>query len=342
VSRTIVLRRFARRLPEAVTDHLPFWALAASALGIAFPSAAQRGADAVPVLLGVMVFAMGFTISPLRLAAVLGRPGRVILLLALQYGPLSLLAYLLSRLPLPQPVSAGILVLGVCPCEISSGVMVMLAGGDAALGTMTVAASLLAGTLLTPWLLTQYAHGAVVVDRGALTRELMLSVGLPLIAAVSLRGWLMLQRAQAWLMTSFTFWDDPASLARRRTAPGFVLRTADRLLPAVAALAVLALLFIVAGSTRSVLLSADAAVALALCLALNLAGYAAGWLLFRLRRAPELAVRAAVFTSGMREFGVAAAVATSALPAAVPVAGLYGILILLTAPLLVRAYRGHR
>lgn len=334
----IALRRRAAGLPDAITDRLIVWALAASALGLALPSAGRHAAGAVPALLGVMVFATGFTVSPLRLAAVLRRPGRVLWLLLLQYGPLSFLAFLLSRLPLPQPVSAGILVLGVSPSEITSGVMVLLAGGDAALATMTVASSLLAGTLLTPWLLTHYAQGAVVVDRDALTRELMLSVGLPLVAAVSLRTWLLLRRAHLWLTTSLHFWDAPRSLARGRTAPGTLLRAGDRLLPVVAALAVVALLFIVAGSARSVLLSADAVVALALCLALNLTGYAAGWLLFRLLHAPDRAGRAAVFTSGMREFGVAAAVATSAVPAAAPVAGLYGILILLTAPLLVQAY----
>lgn len=89
-------------------------------------------------------------------------------------------------------------------------------------------------------------------------------------------------------------------------------------------------------------LSADVAVALALCLALNLASYAGGYVLFRLLQAPDMAVRAAVFTTGMREFGVAAAIATAAVPAAAPVAGLYGILILITAPLLVRAYSRSR
>lgn len=339
---TTSLNRLTERLAGVLTERLLLWALAASTLGLAVPAAGRRGAGAVPVLLGVMVFATGFTVSPLRLAATFRRPGRVLWLLLLQYGPLSLLAYLLSRLPVPAPVSAGILVIGACPSEITSGVFVLLAGGDAALGTLTVAASLLAGTLLTPWLLVHFSQNAVVVDRGALTQELMLSVGLPLIAAVSLRSWLLLRRAQAWLTASLTFWDVPLRSARGGTSPGGLLRTADRLLPAVAALAVVALLFIVAGSARSVVLSADVAVALALCLALNLASYAGGYVLFRLLQAPDMAVRAAVFTTGMREFGVAAAIATAAVPAAAPVAGLYGILILITAPLLVRAYSRSR
>jgi BASS family bile acid:Na+ symporter len=326
-----------RAVAAAITERLLLWVLVAATLGLAAPDAASRARDAVPVLLGVMVFATGFTVPPLRLAAVLRRPARIVLVLALQFGPLSMLAYLLSRLPVPEAVSAGVLVLGVCPSEISSGVMVLLAGGDAALATAIVAASLLAGTVVTPLLLNSYAPHAASVDRAALTGELMLAVGLPLLVASTLRGWLAQRQARSRVAASLAFWGD--AVPELAPLPEGLLATADRLLPGVAGLAVIALIFVVAGTTRDVVLSGTVFSAVPLCLAFNLAGYGAGWLLFRGLRAPELAVRSAVFTTGMREFGVAAAIATAALPAATGVAGLYGVLILITAPLLVRLYR---
>jgi BASS family bile acid:Na+ symporter len=337
-------KRLAARAAAAVTEPLLLWALLAAAAGVALPASGPRATELVPWLLGVMVFATGLTVPPARLAAALRRPGRLLFALAVQFGPLSLLAYLLSRLPLGTPLSVGILCIGVAPSEVSSGVMTLLAGGDAALGTALVAASLLCATIVTPGLLASYAGGVVLVDRATLAQELGLAVGAPLVAALLLRwllAGLLLQRQADEALTLFG--DPVPAVSLRLPLPSDLAVTAlvllDTLAPAVAALAVLVLLFLIAGAARPVLLSTELFAAAALSLAFNLAGYAAGWLLFRLLREPDLAVCAAVFGLGMREFGAAAALAAAVLPAAGGVAAVYGIVILVTAPLLVRWYR---
>ncbi|HZQ38433.1 MAG TPA: bile acid:sodium symporter [Dehalococcoidia bacterium] len=337
-------QRVVARAATTVTEPLLLWALLAAAVGVALPQAGQRAGGLVPWLLGAMVFATGITVPPARLSAALRRPGRLLFALVVQFGPLSLLAYALSRLPLDAPLSVGILCIGVAPCEITSGVMTLLAGGDAALGTALVAASLLCATIVTPGLLASYAGGVAPVDRAALAQEVGLAVGAPLAAALLLRwliaGLLVRRQADEALLL---FGDAAPAPYPRLPLPGGALAAAlalvDALAPAVAALAVLLLLFIVAGTARPVLLSADLLAAVALSLLLNLAGYAAGWLLFRALREPDLAVCAAVFGLGMREFGVAAVLATAVLPDAAAVAAVYGIVILITAPLLVRSYR---
>lgn len=282
-----------------------------------------------------MVFATSFTVPPARLATALRRPERMLAVLLLQFGPLSLLALLLSRLPLGATVSTGILVIGVAPSEVTSGLMVLLAGGDVALATAIAGASLLVSTVAAPWLLSVYAGGAAAVDRTALLQELTLCVGLPLIVASMLRGVLAQRAARARAAASRALWGENAE-------PSFafdgLIEALDGLLPAVAALAVVMLLFVVAGTARPLLLDRGVLLIAVLCLLLNLAGYAAGWGVFRLMRAPAGAVRAAVFTTGMREFGVAATIAAAVLPASAGVAGVYGILILFTAPVLVRLY----
>src|SRR5579859_1477277 len=331
----------ASRAARAITEPLLLWALLTAAAGISWPRAGSAGAGLLPWLLGAIVFATGVTVPPARLAAALRRPGRLLLALIVQFGPLSLLAYVLSRLPLSTPLSVGILCIGVAPSEISAGAITLLAGGDAALGTALMAASLFCATIVTPGLLAGYAGNAVPVDRAALGQELALSVGAPLAAALLLRwlfaGLLVRQRTEEAL----TLFGEPPSLPmplpRADIAPA--LELVDAVAPAVAALAVLGLLFLVAGAARPVLLGADIFAAAAFSLGLNLAGYLAGLALFRLLREPELAVRAAVFGLGMREFGVAAALAAAVLPAAGAVVAVYGIVILVTAPLLVRWYR---
>ncbi len=359
-----------QRLGGLVTGGLLVWVPLAAVLGVVFADAGGRMTGLTPYLLAVMVFATGFTVPPARLAGVLRRPQQVLAVLLLQFGPLSLLALLLSHLPLSATVSTGILVLGVAPSEITAGLMVLLAGGDTALGTAVVGASLLAGTVVAPWLLSLYAGGAAAVDRTVLLQELTLAVGLPLIAASTLRGMLALRVARAQAAASQALWSDDrdeAALApgeresldqarppqqggepkatqqvRGRDQPALfagLIEVLDGLMPALAALAVIALLFIIAGTARPLLLDRGVFVIAALCLLLNVAGYAAGWGVFRMMRAPEAVVRAAVFTTGMREFGVAATIATAILPASAGVAGVYGIVILFTAPLLVHFYR---
>lgn len=341
---TIRRNRVAGRAASAVTGPLLLWALLAAVAGVALPDVGRGARGLVPWLLGVMVCATGITVPPARLGAALGRPGRLLFALVVQFGPLSLLVWALSRLPLSAPLRIGLLCVGVAPSEISSGVMTLLAGGDAALGTALVAASLLCATIVTPGLLASYAGNAVSVDRMALAQELGLAVAAPLAAALLLRWLLARLLVQRQAEASLALFGErlPAPYPRLplpNRAFASALDLIDALAPMVAALAVLLLLFIVAGAARPVLLSGEVAVAIALSLLVNLAGYAAGWLLFRLLREPELAVCAAVFGLGMREFGVAATLSAAVLPAAGAVAAVYGIVILVTAPLLVRWYR---
>jgi predicted Na+-dependent transporter len=103
-----------------------------------------------------------------------------------------------------------------------------------------------------------------------------------------------------------------------------------------AAVTVLVLLFVVSGSARDVILSTDVFATGALCLTISVAGYAAGWGSARVLHFRSDVTTAVVFTTGMREFGVAAAIVTAVMPAAAAVVGTYGITILVTAPVLVR------
>lgn len=291
---------------------------------------------AIPWLLGALVFAAGFSAPPARLIGALRRPERTLLLLALQFGPLALLALLLSRLPLDPALSVGLLVLGAAPTDVTAPAMTLLAEGDAALATVLTAASLVACTVLAPSLLVRFAAGAAV-DRAALLNELARSVLWPLAGAIALR-YLLTQQALAPPPNVFDGEGLPAPSRRSRTARA-VLNAGIRAAPLASALAVLALVFVVAGGARAEILSRGIFAVVALCLLYNLAGYGAGWLLFRALDAPPRAVRAGVFAAGMREFGVAAAIAASIRPEAAAVAGVYGVIILVTAPLLARLLR---
>ena len=78
----------ARRLNAA----LPLLVPVAALLGLALRARAAAWQDAVPWLLGALVFAAGFQTPPARFAEALRRPRYTLLYLALLFGPLLLLA----------------------------------------------------------------------------------------------------------------------------------------------------------------------------------------------------------------------------------------------------------
>lgn len=321
---------------RALQDGLPLLVLGAAACGLIWSGTAARATAAIPWLLGILVFAAGFVTPPARLAGALRRPERTLLLLALQFGPLALLALALSRLPLDPALSVGLLALGVSPTDVTAPAMTLLADGDAALATVLTTASLVASTALAAPLLSRFAAGALV-DRGALLNELARSIVWPLCGAIALRYLLTLQ-AVAPPPDLFDTETLPQPDTRTRIARTALARGV-RVAPAVSALAVLALVAVVAGGARGEILSRGIFVAAAVCLLYNLVGCGAGWLLFRALDAPPREAHAGVFAAGMREFGVAAAIAASVRPGAAAIAGVYGVIILITAPLLARLLR---
>jgi predicted Na+-dependent transporter len=99
--------------------------------------------------------------------------------------------------------------------------------------------------------------------------------------------------------------------------------------------AVILLIFVVGGSIASFTLDIGI-VWLALgCLIFNLIGYFCGYLISRLLNQPPAQTIALIFTSGMREFGIATAVALNFLPTGAALApALYGLIMMLSASIL--------
>src|SRR5207245_2921064 len=110
-----------------------------------------------------------------------------------------------------------------------------------------------------------------------------------------------------------------------------------------AAVSVVVVVFISAGRIRPLLGSAAFGVAVGLCALLLAAQFAAGWLCGALLRMSAPERRAVLFPVGMREFGVAAAVAFAVAPSSAAVAGVYGVLLMVAGPVLARLLRppGH-
>lgn len=251
---------------------------------------ARQGVNVVLAVL-VLVTALGIDPGDIGRAAGAWRPLAAVTLLGVTVLPA--LAWAVSRLVAAGPLREGVAAVGVAPCEIASVATTALAGGLAALSAAVLVTSTLATVgVAGPILLLE--SGAVAVQPGRVAWTLSLVVVLPFAAGLALRAVL-------------------------RPPPG-AKRAADR--AAVGAVAVLVALIAAEVHLSGRYLGVAGA------LVIFVAGSAGLGRLVALRLQPAVAT-AVVLTTSMRDFAVAASLATAAYgPAASAPLGIYGVLVL--------------
>ena len=270
--------------------------LAAAVIGLSAqrPLAWLAARQGINVLLAVLVFATAVTIEPaaLRSAARAWRSLLAALLVGVTVLPA--LSWAVSRMVPAGALRDGVLAVGLAPCEIASVATTAMAGGEAALAAGVLIGSTVAALAVAgPILALEVGHAGSAAT--GIVVNLALVVALPLAAGIALR-------------------DRVRATAR-----------AERAASRTAVFAVAALVALIAAEVH---LSASYA-SVAASLAVFLLGSAlVGWLLGT--RAPRRLAAALLLTTSMRDFAIAAAMATAAFgpPAAAPL-GLYGILVLI-------------
>lgn len=299
-------------LAGPIHDRLIVYAGVAVAAGLLLPDVAARLADGVPYMLGGQVLGVALTLTLGRFAAVVRRPLPVLLALAAQWTVLPLAGVGLFNVVSDPTLRNGVLIVTVAPAEITSALVALLAAGSGAVAVTCMAGSLALGTVLTPLWVSAVLGPAAHVDRLALIAELALSVAVPLVVGVGLRTW----------------WPGLHGLRSRALD--------------LSAVCVVLVVFVSVGSARAFVLSSSLLPCIGLCAVLLVIGYGLGLALAWPWRHHAHLWRALVFPVGMREFGIAAAVALAVSPGAVGVAGVYGAMLMVTAPALARRLRPAR
>ena len=277
-------------------------ALLAVALALVLPSgeAAARG----DLVLAVLVALTALGIAPRELWELRGRWKTVLALSLLPFAVLVPLAWVLSLL-FESPVREGVLTLGLSSTEVAAVGLVALAGGDAALALGALAGSLVAAATLGPLVISVLAADAASADPAELLGRFALVVLVPLAAGVLARVlWPRLARGEPWFAAGST-------------------------------LAVVVLIYASLSGTSSgddlvpALLASAAFLTLSAVPALGWARLVAG------EQRPAVA-----FAVGLRDFAVAATLATQAFGApAATVGGIYGVLMLVAGALATAALR---
>lgn len=263
-------------------------------VGFFFPDQTAGLGEFTNIALGIIMFAMGLTLTLPDFALVVKRPLPVLLGIMAQYVIMPVLAVgLVWIFQLPAELAVGVILVGCAPGGTSSNVITYLAKGDVALSVTITSVSTLLAPIITP-LLTQWLAGALLpVDAGSMAWSIVQMVLIPIVAGLLVR-WLLRQ----WI---------------------------DKILPLLPWVSVLGIAYVVIAVVSG---SADAIVTAGWLVLLavivhNGIGYLLGYGAARLFGYPSRVARTTSVEVGMQNSGLAATLAashfnpTAALPAAV-------------------------
>ncbi|MGO2754420.1 bile acid:sodium symporter family protein [Brachybacterium alimentarium] len=289
----------------------PALILLAAAFGFFVPDVGQMLAPHTSLYLGVIMFAMGLTLTLPDFGLVARRPLPVLIGVVAQYVIMPLVGLGVSLLlQLPPELAVGVILVGCAPGGTSSNVITYLAKADTALSVTMTSISTLLAPLLTPLLTLWLAGSYLPVDAGSMAMSIVKMVLIPVIGGLVVR--LVLGKLVDTVLPALP-WVSVAGIS-------------------------LVVIAVVSGSTEAIV-SAGAIVLLAVVLH-NALGYLIGYWAARLLRQGERAARTTSIEVGMQNSGLAATLAASAFsPAAALPAAIFSIWHNLSGAMLAMYYR---
>ena len=161
------------------------WVIAFALISYYFPQGFLFLLPYVSILLGVVMFGMGLTLSPKDFSEVFHRPIQVIIGIVGQFVLMPLIAFFLVKaFGLSADLAAGVLLVGCCPGGTSSNVMSYLGKGDVPLSVTITSCTTILAPLVTPGLFWLFAHQYIEVDPAAMFWSIVKIVLLPIIGGV--------------------------------------------------------------------------------------------------------------------------------------------------------------
>lgn len=270
------------RISKFIGNTFSVWVILFALLGFFLPSVFIGLKGQISLLLGIVMFGMGLTLSSADFREVFRRPLDVALGVVGHYVIMPLLAYGLAvGLHLPPDIAVGVILVGCCPSGTASNVMTFLARGDVALGVSIASVSTLIAPLATPAMISLLAGQWMNVSASSLILDILKVVIVPILLGVIVKA---LFRRQA----------EAATVA----------------LPAVSTLAIVLIVAIVVGLNKPHIVESGLLI-FAVVILHNGLGYLLGYLFARLIRMNPAQRKAIVFETGMQNSGLGASLAAA-------------------------------
>ncbi len=167
----------------------PLWATIFALTAYRFPVPFIQLKSWIIPLLGIIMLAMGMTLTLDDFLRVARRPLPVAAGLILQYSLMPLAAWAVARaLNLSAPVTVGLVLVGCCPGGTGSNVISYLADADVALSITCTCLSTMVSFLMTPALAWLYLDKVITVPAAAMTLTILKIVVLPVVAGVAINS----------------------------------------------------------------------------------------------------------------------------------------------------------
>ena len=164
------------------------WVIIFAIMAFFIPSGFTWIAPHISLLLGIIMFGMGLTLSVDDFKGIVKAPKSVFIGVLAQYTIMPLLAFALANLfQLPPEVAVGVILVGCCPGGTASNVMTFLAKGNTALSVTVTAVSTILAPIMTPSLTLLFASKWLPVSAGDMFLSIVQIVLIPIVLGVAIR-----------------------------------------------------------------------------------------------------------------------------------------------------------
>ncbi|WP_373893471.1 bile acid:sodium symporter family protein [Virgibacillus natechei] len=164
------------------------WVILFACLSFFFPGGFTWLAPYISLMLGIIMFGMGLTLSVSDFKGVFQAPKSVLIAVVAQFTIMPLLALGLALIfQLPPEVAVGVILVGCCPGGTASNVMTFLAKGNTALSVSVTAVSTLLAPILTPALTLLLASQWLPVSAGDMFVSIVQIVLIPIVLGIVVR-----------------------------------------------------------------------------------------------------------------------------------------------------------
>ncbi|MFK9090686.1 bile acid:sodium symporter family protein [Bacillus salipaludis] len=185
------------RVSQFVGNTFAIWVLLFAVLAFVSPATFTWIAPHISLLLGIIMFGMGLTLSGNDFKEVFKRPKDVAIGVVGQFLIMPLLAFLLAKgLQLSPEIAVGVILVGCCPGGTASNVMTFLSKGDVALSVTITSITTILAPLVTPALILLLASEWIPVDPAGLFLSIVKIVLVPIVLGVVVKK-LFNRQAQA-------------------------------------------------------------------------------------------------------------------------------------------------
>lgn len=142
------------KISQFASKTFAVWVLVFAALAFFLPEQFTWIAPYISILLGIIMFGMGMTISAEDFKEVGKHPLKVLIGVLSQFMVMPFLAFALAKgLRLEPEIAIGVILVGCCPGGTASNVMTFLAKGNIALSVAITSVSTLLAPIVTPALI---------------------------------------------------------------------------------------------------------------------------------------------------------------------------------------------